>query len=55
MRNEPNSSSGRSGTPWLLGVVPCRNMLVQRGVIGYKAHPVLFGEWICVGIEAKVR
>jgi hypothetical protein len=30
-------------------------MLVQRGVIGYKAHPVLFGEWICVGIEAKVR
>jgi oligopeptide transport system substrate-binding protein len=41
-------------TPWWLGVMPCRNMLGQRRVIGYKAHPVLFGEWICVDIEAKV-
>jgi len=42
-------------TPWRLGVARYRNMLVQPRVIGYKAHPVLLGEWIYVDIDTKVR
>jgi len=42
-------------TPWRLGVVAYRSMLAQPRVIGYKAHPVLLGEWIYVDIDAKAR
>jgi ABC-type transport system substrate-binding protein len=42
-------------TPWRLGVAAYRSMLAQPRVIGYKAHPVLLGEWIYVDIDAKVR
>jgi oligopeptide transport system substrate-binding protein len=42
-------------TPWRLGVAPYRSMLVQPRVIGYKAHPVLLGEWIYVDVDAKLR
>ena len=42
-------------TPWRLGVAPYRNMLAQPRVIGYKAHPVLLGEWIYVDIDARVQ
>jgi len=42
-------------TPWRLGVAPYRSMLAQPRVIGYKAHPVLLGEWIYVDIDTKVR
>ena len=34
---------------------PYRNMLAQPRVIGYKAHPVLLGEWIYVDIDARVQ
>jgi len=42
-------------TPWRLRVAPYRNMLVQPRVIGYKAHPVLLGEWIYVDIDLRAR
>jgi ABC-type transport system substrate-binding protein len=42
-------------TPWRLGVAPYRSMLAQPRVVGYKAHPVLLGEWIYVDIDAKAR
>ena len=29
--------------------------IVLPRVIGYKAHPVLLGEWIYVDIDARVR
>jgi ABC-type transport system substrate-binding protein len=42
-------------TPWRLGISPYRSMLSQPRVIGYKAHPVLLGEWIYVDIDTKPR
>jgi len=42
-------------TPWRLRVAPYRSMLAQPRVIGYKAHPVLLGEWIYVDIDTKRR
>jgi ABC-type transport system substrate-binding protein len=42
-------------TPWRLGVARYRNMLAQPRVIGYKAHPVLLGEWIYADIDKKVH
>jgi len=42
-------------TPWLLGVANYRNMLARPRVIGYKAHPILQGEWIYVDIDSKMR
>ena len=42
-------------TPWRLGVARYRNMLSQPRVIGYKAHPVLLGEWIYADVEANAR
>jgi ABC-type transport system substrate-binding protein len=40
-------------TPWRLRVAPYRNLLAQPRVIGYKAHPVLLGEWIYVDVETR--
>jgi ABC-type transport system substrate-binding protein len=42
-------------TPWRLRVAPYRNMLAQPRLIGYKAHPVLLGEWIYVDVDTKSR
>jgi ABC-type transport system substrate-binding protein len=42
-------------TPWRLRVAPYRNVLTQPRVIGYKAHPVMYDEWIYVDVEANVR
>ncbi|MEO8673947.1 MAG: ABC transporter substrate-binding protein [Casimicrobiaceae bacterium] len=42
-------------TPWRLRVATYKNVLVQPRVIGYKAHPVLLGEWIYTDIETKPR
>ena len=42
-------------TPWRLRTAPYRSMLAQRRVVGYKAHPVLLGEWIYVDIDTKRR
>jgi oligopeptide transport system substrate-binding protein len=42
-------------TPWRLGVANYRNMLARPRVIGYKAHPILQGEWIYVDIDNKMR
>ena len=38
-------------TPWRLGVSNYQNMLVRPRVVGYKAHPVLLGEWVYVDID----
>ena len=42
-------------TPWRLRVAPYRNVLTQPRVIGYKAHPVMYDEWIYVDVEANAR
>ena len=42
-------------TPWRLRVAPYRSMLAQPRLIGYKAHPVLLGEWIYVDVDTKSR
>ena len=42
-------------TPWRLRVAPYRSMLAQPRVIGYKAHPVLLGEWIYVDVDVQAR
>jgi oligopeptide transport system substrate-binding protein len=42
-------------TPWRLGVANYRNVLARPRVIGYKAHPILPGEWIYVDIDNKLR
>jgi oligopeptide transport system substrate-binding protein len=41
--------------PWRLHVAAYRNVLMQPRVIGYKAHPVLLGEWIYSDLEAKAH
>ena len=41
--------------PWRLRVAPYKNMLMQSRVIGYKAHPVLLGEWIYTDLDTKAR
>ena len=38
-------------TPWRLGVSNYQNTLVRPRVVGYKAHPVLLGEWVYVDID----
>jgi ABC-type transport system substrate-binding protein len=38
-------------TPWRLGTAAYQNTLVQRRVIGYKAHPVLLADWMYVDID----
>lgn len=52
---ERMSRQFEADTPWRLGVAAYRNMLVQPRVIGYKAHPVLLGEWIYVDVATKVH
>ena len=42
-------------SPWRLGVAPYQNSLVQRRVIGYKAHPVMLADWRYVDIDTKAR
>lgn len=42
-------------SPWRLGVATWRNMLVQRRVVGYKAHPVLLAPWLYVDVESGAR
>jgi oligopeptide transport system substrate-binding protein len=42
-------------SPWRLHVAAWRNVLAQPRVIGYKAHPALFAEWMYVDIDDKVR
>jgi oligopeptide transport system substrate-binding protein len=39
--------------PWRLRVAPYKNMLIQPRLVGYKAHPVLLGEWIYTDIYLK--
>ena len=41
--------------PWRLRVAPYKSMLAQPRLVGYKAHPVLLGEWIYTDIDAGVR
>ena len=41
--------------PWRLRVAPHKNMLIQPRLIGYKAHPVLLGEWIYTDIDLKAH
>lgn len=41
--------------PWRLRVAPYKNMLMQPRLIGYKAHPVLLGEWIYTDLDTKAR
>ena len=38
-------------TPRRHGTARYQNSLVQRNVIGYKAHPVLLADWIYVDVE----
>jgi ABC-type transport system substrate-binding protein len=52
---EQMSRQFEADTPWRLGVARYRNMLAQPRVIGYKAHPVLLGEWIYADIDTKLR
>jgi ABC-type transport system substrate-binding protein len=40
-------------SPWRLGVAVYQNSLVQRRVIGYKAHPVLLADWRYVDIDTR--
>ena len=40
-------------SPWRLGVATWRNVLVQRRVVGYKAHPVLLAPWLYVDVDAR--
>ena len=42
-------------SPWRLGVAQYQNSLVQRRVIGYKAHPVMLADWRYVDIDTKAR
>lgn len=42
-------------SPWRLGVASYRNMLVQRRVVGYKAHPVLLAPWLYVDLDNAAR
>ena len=42
-------------SPWRLGVATYQNSLVQRRVIGYKAHPVMLADWRYVDIDTKAR
>lgn len=42
-------------SPWRLGTATYQNSLVQRRVIGYKAHPVLLADWIYVDIDSARR
>jgi ABC-type transport system substrate-binding protein len=37
--------------PWRIGTANYQNTLVRPAVVGYKAHPVLLGEWIYVDVE----
>jgi len=39
--------------PWRLGTATYQNTLMQPGVVGYKAHPVLLADWIYVDIDTK--
>jgi len=41
--------------PWRLRVAPHKNMLIQPRLIGYKAHPVLLGEWIYTDIDPNAH
>ena len=41
--------------PWRLRVAPYKNMLMGPRLIGYKAHPVLLGEWIYTDLDTKTR
>jgi hypothetical protein len=41
--------------PWRLRVAPHKNMLIRPRLIGYKAHPVLLGEWIYTDIDQNAR
>lgn len=52
---ERMSRQFEADTPWRLGVARYRNMLAQPRVIGYKAHPVLLGEWIYADIDTKLH
>ncbi len=42
-------------SPWRLGVAQYQNTLVQRRVIGYKAHPVMLADWRYVDIDPRAR
>ncbi|MGE5669636.1 MAG: ABC transporter substrate-binding protein [Betaproteobacteria bacterium] len=42
-------------SPWRLGVAQYQNTLVQRRVIGYKAHPVMLADWRYVDIDTRAR
>lgn len=42
-------------SPWRLGVASYQNTLVQRRVIGYKAHPVLLAPWLYVDLDTGTR
>jgi ABC-type transport system substrate-binding protein len=41
--------------PWRLRVAPYKNVLIQPRLVGYKAHPVLLGEWIYTDIDLKAH
>jgi len=41
--------------PWRLRVAPHKNMLIQPRLVGYKAHPVLLGEWIYTDIDQNAH
>ncbi|MGC1818391.1 MAG: ABC transporter substrate-binding protein [Casimicrobiaceae bacterium] len=42
-------------SPWRLGVAQYQNTLVQRRVIGYKAHPVMLADWRYIDIDTRTR
>jgi oligopeptide transport system substrate-binding protein len=42
-------------TPQQVGFARYRNMLSQARVIGYKKHPIIYGEWMYVDVDAPAK
>jgi ABC-type transport system substrate-binding protein len=40
-------------SPWRLGVATCRNVLLLRRVVGYKANPDRLAPWLSVDVDAR--